>query len=116
MADHRLPEPMRSRTARLLMVLAAAAGVAALAVGPAAAAPKAGAANGHLILTVDDVAATAGPGKALKLALAECADRAGDVVVTVDDVRAAFPAAVAVCDGVTLTSQVAADDDEAAAV
>lgn len=113
MAQHRLSEPFRSRPARLAIVAAAIAAAAALTIGGAAAAPK-GNANGHLILTVDNkVVATAGPGKALKLALAECEDRDGDVVVTVDDVRAAFPNPVAVCNGVTLTSQVAADEDGA---
>lgn len=116
MALHRVPLPVRTRILRLLAGGAAivAAG-SVLAAGPAAAAPKAGAAKGHLILTVDGkVVATAGPGKALRLALAECATRDGDVAVTVADVRAAFPNAVAVCNGVTLTSQVAADEDEAA--
>jgi hypothetical protein len=113
MAAHRAFEPMRSIPARLLIVLAGLLATLGLAVLPAMAAPGKGAANGHLILTVDNVVvATAGPGKALKAALAECEDRAGDVVVVVDDVRAAFPNPVIVCNGVTLTSQVAADEVE----
>lgn len=112
MAAHRASEPMRSRPARLLVILGGLVAAAGLSAGAATAAPKA-VPPGHLILTVDgDVAATAGPGKALRLALAECVDRDGDVAVTVADVRAAFPAAVEVCDGVTLTSQVGADEDD----
>ena len=111
MAAHRRFEPLRSTPVRLLMVLGALLATLALAVLPATAAPKA-TPPGHLILTVDGVVeATAGPGKALRLALAECEARDGDVAVTVDDVRAAFPNPVAVCDGVTLTSQVAAAEE-----
>lgn len=107
MALHRSPAPLRTRILRLLA--GAAATVAAgsvLAAGPAAAQ---GAAKGHLVLTVDGaVVSTAAPGQALQLARAQCVGRAGGVAVTVADVRAAFPAPFAVCNGVTLTSQVAA--------
>jgi hypothetical protein len=88
MAEHRAPKSLRTRIIRGALLLAAAAGTAVVgAAGPAAAAP-----NGHA---------------------AGVARGATPAAVTVDAVRAAFPAAFVVCDGVTLTSQVAADAAEA---
>jgi hypothetical protein len=118
MAAHRAFEPARSAPARLLIVLGAILTTLALAVLPATAAPGKGNANGHLIVTVNGVeVATAGPGKAFKLAAAECAELGlvADPAVVVDTVRAGFPNPVEVCAGVTLTSKIPLEVDEAAA-
>jgi hypothetical protein len=122
MSDHRRSEPARSLPARIAVIAASTAAVLGLAVTAAGAAPKGGApkgnANGHLILTVGgDVVLTAGPGKAIKAALAACATAGSDVLVAdldADDVRAVFPAPLEVCEGVTLTSKIPLDVDEAA--
>lgn len=69
--------------------------------------------QGFLVLTVGADAQKLAPGRAVKAAVAACDDLDLEpAVVTVDDVRAAFPEPVDVCDGVTLTSQVAADGDD----
>jgi len=98
--------------ARLTLAVGAAAVVVVLAAAPATAAPK-GNAKGHLILDNQGVVSTAAPGQAVKQAAAACDGAADAVVVTVDDVRAAFPNAVQVCTvagkAVTLTSQVPGD-------
>ena len=91
---------------RLIITLVS---VVALILGTAGAANAAGNAKGHLILSIDGVATTVAPGQAVKQAAAACVGRANVVVVTVADVRAAFPNPVTVCNGVTLTSQVPAD-------
>lgn len=88
----------------------------------AAHAPK-----GFLVATIDGVTTLLPPGRAVHLAQATCVGRAPAVAtidpvtmlpttvvvapadLTVDAVRGAFPLPVAVCAGVTLTSQVAAD-------
>jgi hypothetical protein len=119
MASHRAFEPFRSRTARLTMILGAAAAVVVLAAAPAMAAGHGNAAGhgkGFLVLNNQGVVTNLAPGQAVKQAAAACAGAADAVVVTVDDVRVAFPNAVQVCTvggkAVTLTSQVAADADE----
>jgi hypothetical protein len=93
---------------RLIIVLAS---VAALVLGVAGVADAAGKgeAKGHLILNVHGVVSTLAPGQAVKQADAACVGGVHVVAASVDAARAAFPAAFAVCDGVTLTSQVAAD-------
>ena len=111
MAAHRASQPLRSPLARLTVIVGAAAVVVVLAAAPANAK---GNAKGHLILDNQGVVSTAAPGQAVKQAAAACAGAADAVVVTVDDVRAAFPNAVQVCTvagkPVTLTSQVAGDE------
>lgn len=99
---------LRVRVARLL----AAAGALALlgglgAAGPAAAAPVH---KGFLVLTVDGAVTQLPPGQAVKEATTTCANRGTSVAapLTVDAVRAAFPAPLVACPGVTLTSQVPA--------
>lgn len=103
---------LRVRVARLL----AAAGALALlgglgTAGSAAAAPTH---KGFLILSVTTGAVTTTtqlpPGQAVKVATTTCADRGTPVAapLTVDAVRAAFPAPLVACPGVTLTSQVPA--------
>jgi hypothetical protein len=84
--------------------------------GFAAAAPGDGAKSGHLVLTVaGEETVTLAPGQAKKRAVAECVeDGLAPVVFDVDSVRAVFPAPFEVCTGVTLTSQVAAEDDDEA--
>jgi hypothetical protein len=80
--------------------------------GIAAAAPGDGAKSGHLVLAVaGEETVTLAPGQAKKAAVAACG---GDVVVDIDAVRAAFPDPVEVCEGVTLASQVATEEDDAA--
>jgi hypothetical protein len=114
MAAHRASEPFRSTPVRLMIVFAGLLATLGLAVLPAAAAP--GKANGHLIVTVGGVeVATAGPGKALRLAADECADLGlvADPAVVIDTVRAAFPNPVEVCAGVALTSKIPLEVDEA---
>jgi len=115
MAAHRSFEPLRSRTARLLMILGGAVAVLVLAVAPASAAGK-GQGKGFLILNNQGVVSNVAPGQAVRQAAAACVGAADAVVVNVDDVRVAFPNAVQVCTvagkAVTLTSQVAADADE----
>jgi len=112
MAAHRTSAPLRSRTARLAIILGGAVAVLVLAAGPATAAGH-GQAKGHLVLDVKGVVSTVAPGQAVKQAAAACVGAADAVVVNVDDVRVAFPNAVQVCGGVTLSSQVAAEADEA---
>jgi hypothetical protein len=117
MAAHRKFEPLRSRTGRLLMILGGAAVAITLAAAPASAAGHGhGQAKGFLVLNNQGVVSTLAPGQAVKQANAACVGGADVVVATVDDVRAAFPAAFQVCvvagKAVTLTSQVAADADE----
>lgn len=112
MAAHRAFQPLRSRAARLLMLLGGAVAALALAAGPAVAAPH-GQAKGHLLLDNNGVVTALAPGQAVKQANAACEGVAGAVVATVDAARAAFPEPFAVCTGVTLTSQVAAEADEA---
>lgn len=125
MSDHRLSEPMRSTPVRVALVLGGLAAVVGLSVGvadaaqPAAVAAKVAAkqaaktgGNGFLILDVNGTVTTVAPGQAVKRATAACVGEATFVATSVDAVRAAFPVAVEVCDGVTLTSQVAADEDE----
>ena len=116
MGTHSVPTSTPVRAGRLVTgAVIVTAGVGLLVGGTAGAAPKEGRAAGHLVLTVGEDVILAGPGKALRLAVAECEDLGQDVdeTVTVDTVRAAFPNPVEVCDGVTLASQVAADEDEA---
>lgn len=128
MSDHRLSEPMRSTPVRAALVLGALVAVVGLSVGvadaaqPAAVAAKVAAkqaaktgGNGFLILTAADVDTFLAPGKAVKAALVACdLNDETPVAVTVQDVREAFPEPFEVCPSVTLTSQVAADEDEVA--
>lgn len=109
----------------LVLGAAAATAIAGLTVAPAVAAPHAHIGKGFLSLTVAPAAAVfLPPGQAVKGARTACADvaahpplvvaPAGTVLVqpgdlTVDAVRGAFPTPVAVCTGVTLTSQVATE-------
>lgn len=100
---------------RILRALAAVAAVVGLAgLGAAGSAIAAPVHKGFLVLTVvDGVNVTATqlpPGQAVKQATATCANRGTPVAapLTVDAVRAAFPAPFVACPGVTLTSQVAA--------
>jgi hypothetical protein len=93
------------------MILGGTVAVLALAVVPASAAGK-GQGKGFLILDNKGVVTALAPGQAVKQADAACVGGANVVAASVDAARAAFPAAFAVCDGVTLTSQVAADADE----
>jgi len=101
---------------RFLTVIAGTAAALTLAAGPAFAAPGGGGAKGFLILNNAGVVTNVAPGQAVKQANALCVGQADAVVVTVDDVRAAFPNAVTVCtvagEPVTLASQVAQDVDE----
>jgi hypothetical protein len=117
MASHRAFQPFRSWTARITMILGAAAAVVVLAAAPASAAAHGhGQGKGFLVLNNQGVVTNLAPGQAVKQAAAACVGAADAVVVNVDDVRVAFPNAVQVCTvggkAVTLTSQVAADADE----
>jgi len=110
MANHRASQ--RSRTFRILMVLGGAAAAVGLLAAPASAAPGKGQAKGFLLLNVNGVVTALQPGQAVKQANAACVGGVNVVAASVDATRAAFPPAFAVCDGVTLTSKVAADADE----
>jgi len=89
---------------RLASVLAALAVIAGLGLGTASLADAAPVKAGHLLLTVEGETTALPPGQAVKRAAAACE---GEAPVTVEAVRLAFPAPLTVCDGVTLTSQVA---------
>jgi len=95
---------------RLITILGGGAAVLALAAAPASAAPGHGNAKGFLLLDNKGVVTAVAPGQAVKQANSACIGGANVVVATVDQVRAAFPAAFQVCTGVTLTSQVAGDE------
>jgi hypothetical protein len=112
MAENRTPTPLRTRIIRALAAAGALAGLAGLgAAGTATAAPVH---KGFLVLSVTNGAVTTvtqlAPGQAVQVATTTCAGRGTPVAapLTVDAVRAAFPAPVTACTGVTLTSQVAA--------
>jgi hypothetical protein len=107
---------VRRTLRRLLMILGGGIAVLALAAAPASAAPGHGNGKGFLVLNNQGAVTNVAPGQAVKQANALCAGQADAVVVSVDQIRAAFPNAVTVCTvagkAVTLTSQVAADADE----
>jgi hypothetical protein len=118
----------------LMLGAATATAIAGLAAAPAVAAPHVHAhiGKGFLSLTVAPAAAVfLPPGQAVHAAQAACANvvahpplvaaPVGTVLVqpgdlTVDAVRGAFPTPVAVCTGVTLTSQVATEAVDVAEV
>jgi hypothetical protein len=112
MSLHSKPASLRVRLLRTLAGAVAIVGVAGLgSAGTATAAPVH---KGFLVLSVTNGAVTTvtqlPPGQAVQVATATCAGRGTPVAaaLTVDAVRAAFPAPVVACAGVTLTSQVAA--------
>jgi hypothetical protein len=107
-----MAERCTSRTFRILVVLGGAVAAVGLLAAPASAAPGKGNAKGFLILDNNGVVTALAPGQAVKQADAACVGGVNVVAASVDAARAAFPAAFAVCDGVTLTSQVAAEVDE----
>lgn len=117
MAQHRKPLGPLARISQAAVASLALAGLLGGAtVTAASAAPGNGAKKGHLVLTVDGALQVLPPGKAVKAALAACEGDPTLVAVTSTDVvRAAFPLAFTVCDGVTLTSQVAPDTTEVVA-
>ena len=91
---------------KILAAIVATAGVlmVTMAGGLQAAEPGHGQARGHLVVTVNGVAQTLAPGQAKQVVADACA-KTGETL-DVDAVRAAFPAAVTVCGGVTVASQV----------
>lgn len=112
MSYHRKETSRRVRIMRALAAGAALVGLAGLgAAGPAAAAPVH---KGFLVLSVTTAGVTTvtqlPPGQAVKVATTTCANRGTPVAapLTVDAIRAAFPAPFVACTGVTLASQVAA--------
>lgn len=112
MSYHRKSTSLRVRIMRALAAGVALAGLAGLGVtGVATAAPVH---KGFLVLSVTTAGVTTAtqlpPGRAVKVATTTCANRGTPVAapLTVDAVRAAFPAPVVACVGVTLASQVAA--------